>query len=148
MADHLRQFAARSAWLRFVCLALLGAVGGLGQAPFDLWPATVLALGGLFVLYPVSQSPRQAAFYAWAFGFGYFAFSLRWIVEPFLVDIARHGWMAPFALVLMAAGAALFWGLAAWVADRFATRSVAFFALLLVVAEVLRALILTGFPWA
>ncbi|MCK0096491.1 apolipoprotein N-acyltransferase [Yoonia sp. F2084L] len=148
MADILAQFAARPTWLRFIALGFLGVIAGLGQAPFDLWPATVLALGAFFVIYPVSAMPRQAAFHAWAFGFGYFAFSLRWIVEPFLVDIARHGWMAPFALFLMGAGGALFWGLAGWFAARLAPRSVIFFGLLLVGAEVLRSLILTGFPWA
>ncbi len=52
----------------------------------------------------------------WAVGAGYFAVALAWIVEPFLVDVARHGWMAPFALVLMAGGLALFWGAAFWAA--------------------------------
>ena len=148
MADTRARFGASAAWFRFVCLSLLGAFGGLGHAPFDVWFATILALGGLFWIFPAAQSPRQAVFYAWAFGFGYFAFSLRWIIEPFLVDIARHGWMAPFALVLMGAGGALFWAFAAWISARLRPRSVAFFALMLVGAEILRSLILTGFPWA
>ena len=148
MADILAQFVARPKWFRFVGLAVLGGIAGLGQAPFDLWLATVLALGAFFIIYPVARSARQTAFQAWAFGFGYFAFSLRWIVEPFLIDIARHGWMAPFALVLMGAGAALFWALAGWLAFRLAPRSIFLFGLFLVGAEVLRSLILTGFPWA
>lgn len=148
MADRLAQFAARPAWVRLGFLACSGVLAGLGQAPFDLWPATLLALCALFVIYPISQTPRQAALHVWAFGFGYFAFSLRWIIEPFLVDIARHGWMAPFALVLMGAGAALFWAAAAWIAARLAPGRAAMLGLLLVGAEVLRSLILTGFPWA
>ena len=148
MPEILARFGARPAWVRFVCLALLGALGGLGQAPYDLWFATMLALGGLFLTVPVSASPRQAAFHAWAFGFGYFAFSLRWIIEPFLVDIARHGWMAPFALLLMGAGAALFWALAAWSAAKLKPGNMVLFGSMLVGAEILRSLILTGFPWA
>ncbi|MBT4568362.1 MAG: hypothetical protein HOC45_10665, partial [Marinovum sp.] len=35
---------------------------------------------------------------------------MNWLVEPFLVDIATHGWMAPFAVVLVSGGLALFWG--------------------------------------
>ena len=31
-----------------------------------------------------------------------------WITEAFLVDAAAHGWMAPFALLFMAGGLALF----------------------------------------
>lgn len=47
----------------------------------------------------------------WMFGFGYFLVTLNWIVEPFLVDLQTTGFMAPFALILMA-GLALFWGAA------------------------------------
>lgn len=148
MADILTRFAGQQVWVQLCVLAVLGAVAGLGHAPFDLWPATVLALGALFIVYPVWRNPLQAALHVWAFGFGYFAFSLRWIVEPFLVDIARHGWMAPFALVLMAAGAALFWGVAAWLAARLSPSRIVILGLMLIAAEVLRSLILTGFPWA
>lgn len=148
MADSLAQFAAWPVTRRLGLLALLGAMAGLGQAPFDLWPATILALGALFMLYPTSRTTRQAALHVWAFGFGYFVFSLRWIIEPFLVDIARHGWMAPFAIVLMGAGAALFWGGAAWLASRLAPGRIGMLGLMLVAAEAMRALILTGFPWA
>ena len=148
MADLITQFVQRPKWVRFARLAVLGAFAGLGQAPTDLWFVTVLAFALVFAIYPMAVSARQSAFHLWAFGFGYFAFSLRWIIEPFLVDIARHGWMAPFALFLMGAGAALFWAVAGWLAARTAPGCGLMLALLLVGVEVLRALILTGFPWA
>lgn len=148
MADLPAQFQARAGWQRFFVLAGLGVLAGFGQAPFDLWPATVAGFAAVFLLYPHCRGPRAAAFAVWSFGLGYFAFSLRWIIEPFLVDVARHGWMAPFALILMAAGAALFWAAAAGLAARLAPRAVLMLALMLVGAEVTRALILTGFPWA
>ena len=148
MADLFDRFIMQPKLTRFVALAVMGVVAGLGQAPTDLWFLTVLALAGLFALYPAFQCARQSAFHLWAFGFGYFAFSLRWIVEPFLVDIATHGWMAPFALVFMGAGAALFWALAGWVAMLLAPRNVFALSCFVVLAEVLRALVLTGFPWA
>jgi apolipoprotein N-acyltransferase len=148
MADLPASFVARSKWFRFAILAALGVLAGLGQAPTDLWFATVLAFAAIYVVFPSEVSPRQSAFHLWAFGFGYFAFSLRWIIEPFLVDIARYGWMAPFAIFLMATGAALFWAIAGWLAARFAPRSNVMLALLLVGAEVTRSLFLTGFPWA
>lgn len=147
MADIAARFAARGRLLRFAVLALLGAVASQGQAPLDLWPLTLAALALLFVLTGQMRDPRALAFANWAFGFGYFAVALRWIVEPFFVDVARHGWMAPFALVLMASGAALFWAFAGWVAARLGGGRW-LLALALVGAEALRALILTGFPWA
>jgi apolipoprotein N-acyltransferase len=133
--------------VRFAGLFLLGVVAGLGQAPLDLWPATIAALAVLFYLHD-AESPRKVAWRLWFFGLGYFGFSLRWIVEPFLVDAARHGWMAPFALVLMAAGAGVFWALAGWVAQRLAPGRAWMLAVLLVAAEMTRSYILTGFPWA
>jgi apolipoprotein N-acyltransferase len=148
MANLIAQFIERPKWVRFAGLAALGAVAGLGQAPTDLWFLTVLAFAAVFAIYPRATSARQSAFHLWAFGFGYFAFSLRWIIEPFLVDIARHGWMAPFAVFWRGAGGAWFWAVAGWLAARFAPRSAFMLALLLVGAEVLRSLILTGFPWA
>ena len=77
--------------------AALGLVSGLGQTPFSLWPLTLLGLvGGVPAFGPALMAGRRAFGTGWAFGTGYFALTLHWIVEPFLVDIARHGWMAPF----------------------------------------------------
>ena len=92
----------------------LGLVAGLGQVPFSLTAATLLGLTGAVMLLAVAQGPRAAAVLGWAVGAGYFLTTLHWIVEPFLIDLARHGWMAPFALVLFAGGMALFWAGAAW----------------------------------
>ncbi|WP_322893891.1 MULTISPECIES: apolipoprotein N-acyltransferase [unclassified Yoonia] len=135
-------------WARFGALFGLGVVAGLGQAPLDLWPATLIGLAVFFVWQGRVISARAAAWRAWVFGLGYFAFTLRWIVEPFLVDAPRHGWMAPFAILLMASGAALFWAIAGWFAQRLAPRSQVALALFLVATEMTRSLILTGFPWA
>lgn len=128
-----------------------GAVAALGLAPFNLWPLAIFALAGVVWRFEAAGSLRAAAWTGWAAGTGYFLVALHWIVEPFLVDIARHGWMAPFALVFMAGGLALFWALgfalAQWVAPRGAMRLPAFVAAL-TLTELLRGVIFTGFPWA
>ncbi len=150
----------------------LGVFMALGLAPVGLPWATLAALAGAFVLFRQASDPRAAAWTGWALGTGYFAASLFWIVEPFLVDIARHGWMAPFALLLCAAGFALFWGaafaLAAWLCPGGARgasgdgrqgldggrlglgeiRLVFAWAAALTAMELARSYILTGFPWA
>ncbi len=108
-----------------------------------------------FVAIPVvflsAKSPGEAALIGWVLGFGWFLPALVWIVEPFLVDIARHGWMAPFVLVLFSGGMSLFLGAAFWGAFRLGRTSLArIIALILTLslAEFARAYVLTGFPWA
>jgi len=89
--------------------ALLGVVAASGQAPLGAWYLALPALAVLCWLIGRSTSP---VWLAWFAGAGYFGAALNWIVQPFMVDAARDGWMAPFALVLMAFGMALFWALA------------------------------------
>lgn len=139
----------RQGWLvRALVFAALGGVAGLGQAPTD-WPvATVLALAIAFWLLRSMPDTHRVWRAIWAFGIGYFAFALRWIVEPFLVDAQTHGWMAPFALILMAAGGGLFWAVAAGLAGRFAPRRTIVLGLALACGEIIRSLVFSGFPWA
>ncbi|EPX77142.1 apolipoprotein N-acyltransferase [Litoreibacter arenae] len=138
--------AARPGWPQFALAFGLGALGALGQAPWSLWPLALLGLGGLIWLYRNAATAPKAAWTGWAGGAGYFAIALFWLVEPFLVDIARHGWMAPFALFFMAGGLALLWAVAFGVAHRIG-------GLIALVAmwtgmEMLRSVLFTGFPWA
>ena len=137
------------AWRRGGAAFLLGVIAALGQAPWDFWYLALPALAGLMAL--VAHHSRQrggrAVFMAWMGGAGYFCAALSWIVSPFLVDIRLHGWMAPFALVLMGFGLSLFWAAAAWIGLR-AKRPLLGFAAALAGAELARGYVLTGFPWA
>lgn len=127
-----------------------GGLMALGQAPWGLWPATLAVLVALFWQGLAAQRIWRAFRQGWVLGLGYFVVSLHWIVEPFLVDLPRHGWMAPFALVLMTGGLALFWGAAFAAARWLDPRGSAGGALVLTLtlAEVLRSVVFTGFPWA
>ncbi len=134
-------------WRRAGLATGLGAVAALGQAPWGLWGATLAALGALIWLLGRMPDGRAAFWTGLLAGAGYFALALSWIVEPFLIDIARHGWMAPFAVVGLSFGLGLFWALAALVARRFPQPALGFVAAF-VALEALRGVIFTGFPWA
>nr|WP_209842850.1 apolipoprotein N-acyltransferase [Rubellimicrobium aerolatum] len=123
--------------------AALGAVLALGQVPVS-WP--VAALAALVLAFALARGGAGFA-EGWALGLGHFAVALRWIVEPFLVEPERTGWMAPFALLFMAGGLALFWGAAFGVARRLRL-GVLGLAALWAGAEALRSVVFTGFPWA
>ena len=120
---------------------VLGGGVALGHAPLSLWPVSIACLILFFVLSRNVTSPMKLG---WVFGFGYFLVTLNWIVEPFLVDLQTTGFMAPFALVLMAGGLALFWGAAGWFASAFGPFG---WVLGLTLAEYVRGVLFTGFPW-
>lgn len=138
-------------WRRVLVMGIvLGVLAALGQAPFGLWPATMIGLAGGYALLGAAPSLRKAALTGWAFGLGYFGLTLIWIVQPFLVEPDVYGWMAPFGLFFMAGGMALFWGmgfaLARWLSPdgRFGWLG---FAVAMGAVELTRATIFTGFPW-
>lgn len=133
-------------WRKLGLALALGVLAASGQAPLELWPLAVLALAGIMRLIN-RASAGGAVWLAWFAGAGYFAAALNWIVQPFMVDAARDGWMAPFALPLIAFGLALFWALAALPLPLLRNRSFGF-ALCLTATELLRGYVLTGFPWA
>lgn len=138
-------------WRKLFVAFVLGGVAALGLAPFDLWMLVPLAFAALLYLVHRIDGVWRSAAVLWAGGTGYFAVALHWIVEPFFVDAATHGWMAPFALAFLAGGLALFWGLAGALAARLVAPGAArFLALagLLCLVEYARAHVLTGLPWA
>ena len=121
--------------------ALLGSGLALGHAPLSLWPISIACL---ILFFRLSRDSLAHMKLGWIFGFGYFVVSLNWIVEPFLVDLQTTGFMAPFAIILMSGGLALFWSAAGWFARGFGPLG---WVLGLTLAECLRGVLFTGFPW-
>ncbi|WCR10121.1 apolipoprotein N-acyltransferase [Paracoccus stylophorae] len=128
----------------------LGLIAALGLAPAGVWGATVVALAA--ILWRLARARPAAVFWhGLAAGLGWFVLAMSWIVEPFLVQPDIYGWMAPFALILMALGGALFWAIPVWLAARVApgwrSRIIAM-AAALILSDWLRGWIFTGLPWA
>ena len=138
-------------WARMALAAGIGAVSALGLEPYGLWYVALAGWALLPLLLAVSETPWRAALAGWAFATGFLGHGLMWIVEPFLVDVQRHGWMAPFALIFLAGGLALFQAAAFWAAHRLGRGAVQRGMLLvpcLALGEFGRAYLMTGFPWA
>lgn len=135
----------------FACDILLGAAAALGQAPWGLWPVSVAAFALIVWRVATTTSARDGALSSLRAGIGYFALSMFWIIEPFLVEPEIYGWLAPFALTGIAVGGALFWAVPTWLAllpvRGAAMRGVAF-AAAIVLSDWLRGWLFTGLPWA
>jgi len=137
-------WAQAPAWSQWVLIVAAGGFAGLGQAPVDQPALTLVGLAvGFWIIRP--ETSLSHFWRGWGLGFGYFLVSLAWIVEPFLVEGRGTAWLAPFALLVMAGGLALFWG-GAFAVIRGRLRLWACMALLL--AEIARSYLFTGFPWA
>lgn len=133
---------------RYILLALaFGAFGALSHAPFDFAPAILIPLVAGFVLVQAACRTGEAWWFGWALGAGYFGVTLSWITEPFQVDAATTGWMGPLAAVLLPLLLGLFWG-AAFAFSRWAGGQALALVFAWTGAELLRAYIFTGLPWA
>ena len=96
-------------WPRVFALLVLGVVVALGMAPLDWWVVAVPAWAVVLAVLVTAPAMRPALWAALLIGLGYFGFTLRWLVDPFLVDAATWGWAAPLAVSLMALRESLFW---------------------------------------
>jgi apolipoprotein N-acyltransferase len=134
-------------WQRLVLPVLAGIGLATGQAPLGWVWVAFPALSVLIFAVARAQSRAETVWVAWFGGAAYFGAALSWIVSPFLVDPARHGWMAPFAVFGIAFGLALFWAAAGGIASGSRHRAL-MFALALGAMELARGYVLTGFPWA
>ena len=138
-------------WRGSAALVALGALGGIGHAPLSFPLATIAAFAAACFALVNCGKQLDAFKLGWLFGTGYFAVSLNWIVEPFLIFPARDGWMAPFAILFTAAGFGGFWGAGFWFSWRLGTgsgsRALALAGCIAAIG-MLREELLTGFPWA
>ena len=160
-AERLRGLAG---WRRRLAAFVAGAASVLAMAPFFLWPVLWVTLPVLVWLIDgavrhdaearAGRGPVRrlwaAAETGWWWGLGYFLAGLHWIGEAFLVEAEIFAVFMPFAVMLMPAGLALFYG-AATAAAASVWKSGAWrvlaLALSLSAMEWLRGHVLTGFPW-
>lgn len=146
-------------WRRALLAFLAGALATLSQPPFDFFAVCFVSFPVLVWLVDGAVGKGEAgplgrlmpaAATGWWFGFGYFVAGLWWIGNALLVDSVDFAWALPFAIIGLPAVLALFYALAAMIARLFWSDGLGrIFALAFGfgVAEWLRAVVLTGFPW-
>ena len=125
---------------------LLGALCVFGFAPFYVFIMPIISIAGLFYIWEVTQSPKQAAKLGFIFGLGFFITGIYWIYIS-LHDIGGMPfWMAGLATFLLCAFLALFPAIVGYIAKR-STHSLTSAAILWVLSDWVRDWIFTGFPW-
>jgi apolipoprotein N-acyltransferase len=147
-------------WRRSLTAFLAGAFAVLGQAPYDFFaacfvsfPVLVWLLDGAAVSGPARLFRRLAPAFAigWWFGFGYFLGGLWWIGSALLVEAEAFAWALPLAVIGIPAIMALFYGVAAALARLLWSNDLGRIAALAFgfgIAEWLRMILFTGFPWS
>ena len=154
-----------SGWPRRVVALLAGALGALAMAPVEAVPAMIVPMTMAVWLIDGSargeaagwagrtlqwRSCRAAAGVGWWWGLGYFIAGLWWLGSAFLVDPDKDAWALPFGVLGVPAALAFFPAFGFAVARLFwspgASRILAL-AAGLGLAEWLRGLLFTGFPW-
>src|SRR5262249_25482901 len=167
-------------WRRRAAALAAGAVSVLAMAPCFVWPVLWITLPVLVWLIDGTSSPSAlaptltpggpdaagragahrprwhngptaaAGELGWWFGLGYFVPGLFWVGEAFLVEAERFAALLPFAVTLLPAYLALYWGAAAGLAARLWSARplrVLWLALALSAGEWARGHALSGFPW-
>jgi len=142
--------AGLAGWRRLLAAAGCGVLASAAMPPLYLLPLLWPAFSGLIWLLDGARRHRQAFLVGWAFGFGHFLTGLYWVGIAFFVDAPRFGALAPVAVLALAGGLALFPAAAVLGVHLSRRRGVSRLFLLgaaWLVAEWLRAWVLTGFPW-
>ncbi len=130
-------------------VGLLGALASLSLPPLFLAPA-VLAFIPFFIHASSCKSTWQTILLFWGFAFGWFTASLYWISASLFVDISWEVLILPLSLFALPAFLSLFWGLAGLLVyrtGRTAEARLIYAGLFIGLAELLRSVLFTGFPW-
>ncbi len=130
--------------------AALGALQTLACVYTAAWPLTLLTVA-LLVLLLDRAKPGRAAWLAWCYGVGWLCAGVWWL----FISLHRYGGlpapMAAGAVFALAAVLSLYLAAAGWAYARWRRDTVwdaMLFAALWLLAELARAALFTGFPWA
>ncbi|OFW80462.1 MAG: apolipoprotein N-acyltransferase [Alphaproteobacteria bacterium RIFCSPLOWO2_01_FULL_40_26] len=130
---------------------LAGAFLSLAFAPVYFFVAAIISLSFFYLALEQENRPKEIFWLGFFFGFGHFLSGIYWIAISLTVDARQFGWLIPFALVIIPSILAVYLGLFALTYKKLlfteTYQKILSFALCWLLFEVLRANLLSGFPW-
>ena len=141
-------------FLNYLYIIFLGALSSYSLPPYNYFIINFItfSLFFIFIFNKKKRTPSNKYFfqYGWCFGFGYFLFSLYWIVISLTFD-QSFKFLIPIAIVLLPTFLALFYALITYLFSILYSKNVVssffIFSILFETIEFVRSSILTGFPW-
>lgn len=144
-------------WQRQIFVFLCGALTSFALPPFHLtaisfftFPVFIVLLDAISFIQNKKQRLLTTALTCGNFGFGYFVSNLWWLSNALLIESDTFAWAIPFAVFGLPAYLAIYWALAGIIVGLLWKKGIARFFVLafaLGLAELLRAILFTGFPW-
>ena len=141
-------------FLNSIYIIFLGAISSYSLPPYNYFIINFFTFS-LFFIFIFNKKKRTSSNkyffqYGWCFGFGYFLFSLYWIVISLTFD-QSFKFLIPVAVILLPAFLAIFYGLMTYLFSILYSKNVAssffIFSILFGTTEFIRGSVLTGFPW-
>jgi len=141
-------------FLNYLYIIFLGALSSYSLPPYNYFIINFItfSLFFIFIFNKKKRTLNNKSFfqYGWCFGFGYFLFSLYWIVISLTFD-QSFKFLIPVAVILLPAFLAIFYGLMTYLFSILYSKNVAssffIFSILFGTTEFIRGAVLTGFPW-
>ena len=130
----------------YIATFILGALTVLGFAPFYIFPAPIIALIGLIILWAKTESAKTRFKLGFCFGLGLYCVGIYWIYISLHTFGGMPWWFAGFCTFCLCAFMALFPALVGLFTARFGSLIISA-PILWGLSDWIRSWIFTGFPW-